>query len=168
MAIPIIIIMTMIINISSIINMILAQKMINWVYAINSDPLFSSAGSSWWCICLSSQCLLYNPFVIFISIILITITISINSSPLQPFVIIFVRTLMIIMMISSLKEGNLLENGFFQALSEKGLGGGWGRPLLEFWHCFKNCTKMGNSGSAQHKPFFLKSTITVLMIKKVL
>ena len=106
-AITIIIIMTMIIAISSIINMILAQKMINWVYAINSDPLFSSAGSSWWCICLSSQCLLYNPFVIFISIILITIIIIINSSSLQPFVISFVKTLMIIMMISSLKEGNL-------------------------------------------------------------
>ena len=101
--ITIIIIMTMIVIISSIINMILAQKMINWVYAINSDPLFSSAGSSWWCICLSSQCLLYNPFVIFISIIIITIIITINSLSLPlPIVITFVRTKMIIMMILSI------------------------------------------------------------------
>ena len=107
-AITIIITMTMIVVISSIMKMILAQKMINWVYAINSDPLFSSAGSSWWCICLSSQCLLYNPFVIFIDIILITIIIIINSSPLPfPFVITFVRTMMIIMLILSLWEGIL-------------------------------------------------------------
>ena len=102
------IIMSMTVIISSLINMILAQEMINWVYAINSDPLFSSAGSSWWCICLSSQCLLYNPFVIFISIIIIAIIININPSSLPlPFVITFVRTMVIIKMILFQREGIL-------------------------------------------------------------